>query len=270
MRQTISRFLILAFIVPWALGRLAAQSHDEPPPGPTQPLLPRAPDMAAWTVTYTYKDAAPDKTASSTTVKAAPYIPERLTTLQVVKTGTTYHLTCTYSTGRKSESWIVAGREVQKMPEGPLYLHCAGGYRYDDFTQSDFEELSWLTLQDYTGVKKLGTRSLFTFSADNMTRDLNRREKMAFALGTAVAPPLGATPEQIKALQKKATAAYKASTFGGTTSTVQLDATTQLPVEWDDGKIDRVYDFAAPPTDNLVPPPEVAAEFKVWSQQAPR
>jgi len=267
----IYRALFFLVVLPWLSGSLVAETDDEQPT-PKTPLIPRAPQMAAWTITYTYKSPPPAKAAAGATNPAPTpaYVPEHLISLQVVKTGTIYHLTSTYSTGRKNESWIIGGRELTQMPEGPLFLRLSNGLRYDDFTRSDFPELSWLTEDTYTGLKKKGELTVFVFGSNNSKRPLTLQENIEFVMGTAVATPLGATPEQIKALQKKAAETFKASRYGDTQSTVLLDATTQLPVEWDDGKIDRIYQFTTPPTDNLVPPPEVVAEFKAWFQEVPR
>ena len=268
MGKIIIRSMVLAFGLSIMVARLGAESSDEAPT-PREPLLPRAPEMAAWTITYTYKSAPPAATGSDKSAATPKYTPETLASLEVVKTGTTYHLTSTFSTGRKNESWIVGEKEVTQLPEGPRFLCISSGVRYDDFSKSDFEELTWLSEKFYVGLKKRGKLPVFAFSADNMKRPRTARERTEFEMGSAVAAPLGASVAQIKALRKKAADSYLAYTYGNTTSTVQLDASTQLPIEWDDGKIDQVYQFEAPPTQNLVPPPAVAAEFAQWARQTP-
>ncbi len=265
MGTIIIRSVVLAFGLSILVARLGAESSDEAPT-PREPLLPRAPEMAAWTITYKVDNTKSASTESATPSGQPKYIPETLTLREVVKTGNTYHLTSTYSTGRKEESWIVGGKEV--TPQGAYFLCISAGVRYDDYSKSDFEELTWLSTKFYTGYKKRGKLPVFVFSADNAKRSLTAREKMEFEMGSAVAAPLGASPDQIKALRKKAADSYLAFTYGNTTSMVQIDASTQMPIEWDDGKIDRVYQFEAPPTETIVLPPEIAAQYKLWAQQA--
>ncbi len=235
---------------------------QEETPAPRQPVLPRAPERAAWTISYRYQTATPLLSQSGR--DRTPVVTDRVLSIQIQKTGNIYHQTTNWGTGTQSEAWIIGQQELVKERGASGFAIKPPGPGADDYSKSDFDVISWLSMKYYAGLQK-GTPSVFVFRAKNSERPRTQRESYdSQTLSTENA----ATPESRSDLpaNKQADISLKAAPnrtavnpSDDTQTTVYLDAKTQLPVRFDDGKTVATYQFTAPPTDTLVPPQEVTA-----------
>ncbi len=218
------------------------QSPDQTPT-PQEPVLPRAPE-GTWTVTYKYKPSSSSPAPNGANSKPASSAGQ-ITTLRVEKKGAVYHVVTTEQSGVVSENWIVSGIEIFKAAGSKSYVRLAPGNPfYMDFTKSDFDEISWIGMDNYKGVKDGPTHAkVFDFEVKNVDRRQTEQEHVTIG-------DIGALLEQGGAInpksdKKKAVAQYLASQFGDTVSHAQLDVATQLPVIYDDGTGIRTYTFSS-------------------------
>lgn len=232
-----------------------APAQDEPTL--KEPFLPRAPDMAAWTITYKYRGVGPSPTLAGSNAKP----PDQINTVQIQKTGKIYHRIVTWTSGGQSDSWNFGIRQVTKDRTAPTYvLMPSEGPATDDFSKSDFEDLTWISKENFAGFKK-GEQPVFVFQAKNAERPIMRRERFNPAISQLLQSsstdshvrsdpkPVVPTKPELKQLLEQI--------YGDTTATVVLDANTQLPIAYDDGRTIMAYQFTSAPKENLVPPPDV-------------
>ena len=233
-----------------------------PSPVPRKPLVARAAD-GSWTVTYSYKaPPAPAKGAPASGAPAHP--PDLIASVRVEKTNGQYHVITTKSSGLRSEIWCMKGIEIYKgensknsarlSPDSPYYI---------DFSKTDFDELSWIGMDNYKGIKDGGVGAkFFIYDVKNVDRRATGQEKSTSGdLGVAVEKSgmVGADGDKKQAVSK-----LLAAQFGDTISHALVDVTTQLPTEYDDGHIDRTYAFSETP--QLIPP-DILKLFKEINEQ---
>lgn len=151
----------------WGIATLHAQEKKLPPP--TSPAIQRAADFAAWTVRFTYPK---DKAKAQGEENPAP-IPERVTALSVRKTNQTYHVLTEWQSGRKSEKWIIDGVQLQTAPGSTVVSLLPKPESaefaqpdYLDFSQGDFPELDWVSLNDYRGVQPYEGQPAYFFTSE--------------------------------------------------------------------------------------------------------
>ena len=144
-----------------------AQGPNVPPPH--DPALSRAPEFAAWTVTYKYRprEANPDP--------AAPPLPEpeRPQTLSIQKTHKTYCEQLRLTSGAKSEKWVFENIQLM-MPVGNQSIVAVSAPNgdeypspdYSDYSACDFQGLDWISLANYRGVEVYQGANVYRFEAD--------------------------------------------------------------------------------------------------------
>ena len=218
----------------------AAWGQDQPVPH--QPILGRVPDAMLYSVTFKYKD----NVSSAKTAAPTPPSTPRIAVIQTEKTGSVYRQITTMTDGAKRESWNVHGEQVCKNVYTNSYIHLNDGNPlYVDFKSGDFSELSWIGMDNYVGAK--GEQKTFMFSAKNSERRQTETEKEEYALQSLIYRN-SADGKLIMAERasyvKKELDQYIKQKFGDTESHVTLDIATQLPLEYDDGKIIRTYTYS--------------------------
>lgn len=230
---------------------------------PHEPLLPRAPEMAAWTITYVYPTdkITPDKTRSHVKKPSVPKY--RITSVKFEKTGDIYHKTTYWDTGKQTEAWSVKGREVVKDKDSSEYVPTSvSGPLADDFTDSDFEDLNWVSMKHFKALEQ-GAHGGFVFRAKRKDRDMTRRETIASqVLNQFRTPNTGAKSSDNLSGQTINNAAENQGP--DTEDTVVLNAANQLPVEYSQGSTKWTYEFTTPPTNQLEPPAEVVTLLDHW------
>ena len=245
-------------------GGLRAQ-ENRPAPSPHEPLLVRAPEMAAWTITYQYPDEKEAADKKHRTKKAAKNPGEQIVSVQFEKTGDIYHKITRLGNGKEIEAWSVQGREVIKGEANSQYVPTsANGPAADDFTNSDFEDLEWLAMKFYVAPKKSGEN--FTFHAKHKNRPLTRHEKLVLAtLGQSRTTTNKENLQtQVDSLADSE-AADQSIPSPEAEETVVLDAATQLPIEYDQGAVKWRYEFGQAPGSMLEPPVAVNTLLNQWN-----
>lgn len=249
---------------------------------PSEPLLPRAPDMSAWTITYVYpSDKAQDSTPEKADEKAAPdkahhrgkktpspqspqssQTPKyRITSVKFEKTGNIYHKTTYWDTGKQTQAWSIGGREVIKDQDDLQYVPTpANGPLADNFSDSDFEDLAWINMKFYAGLEH-GSHTGFIFTAKRKDRGMTRRETIAYQVIKQLHPSSNNRKSQT-ATNSPANEADDEDS--NEEDTVVLDSTNQLPVEYDQGSVKWTYQFTSAPEAHLTPPQEVSTLMEHW------
>jgi len=254
-------------VLPWTLAVFAASSflHAQSPPDqrPSEPILKRAPSIAEWTITFrSDRDkalkgviGADSGSAENTAVKKF----DSLKSLTVSKSGATYREIFRESDGPTTEKWIADGLQVyetthSKMIARSILPSSSYSDNYSDYRRSDFEELEWVSPQNFVGIKDLNGRKVFEFRVDSAERKLTPRE-----LSNMADPDFNESPAHLQSHLKK-----QAGNSPGFTAF--LDITTQLPVWFDDGQTGRIYEFSNSPSASLSIPSRFAAELNAWKK----
>jgi hypothetical protein len=161
-------YLSALFLLAGTAAAPAQPPSAVPPPKP--PVLSRAPEFAAWTVTYKYR---PSEVPADT---PAPE-PERLQTLAVQKTRKTYCEKQRLTSGKTSEKWVFDSNIQLMMPLGDtsiVALNPPSGEDYpspdySDYSACDFPGLEWVSLENYRGVETFQGAQVYKFEADGKT-----------------------------------------------------------------------------------------------------
>ena len=217
--------------------------------------------MSAWTVTYVYSS---DKAASPGKKGAKPKY--RITSVKFEKTGDVYHRITYWDTGKQTEAWSVGGRQVIKDQSDSEYVPASAmGPLADNFEESDFEDLAWVSRKFYAGLKE-GEYSGFVFRAKHKDRPLTRREKITYEILKRLRSKNGEVEASAQAgSSEEEVAVDTLEESPNDEDVVTLDATTQLPVQYDLGPIRWTYQFTEPPTKPLELPPSVSALMEKWN-----
>ncbi len=229
-------FLLLSVVALFA-GAGASPGQEIPPP--KEPILPRAPQRAEWTVEFRLDRELAKKEVLEG--KEKKEVPKGFTgfpaEIAVSKDGSTYREIARWPDGRTVEKWIVGGLQVSQSPDGRGLMRIPSidySPYLSDYSRSDFEEAEWIGKDSYVGPKVTDKLSVYEFSAAPGKRRL--------------------TPREIADQGTEAASGASAA----------LDIRTQLPVYVDDGTVVRIYRYAPAPTGTLVPPQNFAQEFEAW------
>lgn len=246
------QFFSIASVVLGLLGNVMLCAQEIPPP--KEPILPRAPERAEWTITYRLdrekarqellKPEAPKvREEAGNANEKQPVMPSQT---RISKDGTTYREIITWSDGRQTEKWVVGGLQIQDGPNGrlqrimlPTSFYAS---EYSDYSRSDFEELEWVGKSNFQGPIFSEGVSVYSFEVPGNARRLTPREKSAQA---------GRGELELKSEGDRKFVAY-------------LDVKNQLPVYLDDGQLVRVYSFTKPSPGELEVPPKFAKAFEDW------
>jgi hypothetical protein len=214
---------------------LCAQ-NSKLPPLPEGPLLKRAPDSSAWTVTF--KGNVMDGIGRS----ESPLVSK------IVKNHSIILEQNTDSSGQQHEVWHVGGLQVSKVPNSVdlIINHDAGGtdiYSIN-FEDSDFAGLDWLSAATFVGIEKFQGRDCMIFKSQiNPLPIVTRQEEESINEANKAE---GLAPREEK---KVAAVAY-------------IDLETRIPLLVQFGQQKRTYEYG--PATTLTLPPEVAKALKVY------
>ena len=210
----------LTAIFSLVVGISVSFAAPDKPPIPTMPLVPRAPAFSSWTITF-----AREKPALTPGKPVPQLIVDREQSVTVVKTNRTYWEVTTLTSGKKTERWICNGIELIK-PQGSdqiCQVEREEGFSHSfNFSNSDFEGLEWVSLDNYLGIKQYEGKSTFAF---------------------------GSKPA-------------KQEDKSGNNRSAILSVDTQLPLFSSDHNGSRTYTYNVPPTSPLVPPGNFLKAFK--------
>lgn len=247
----------------WAAAVITANSQTpDPNLTPHEPLISRVPD-GSWTIDYKYKAVAPDPKTGGAKSGLTPPV-ERVATIRVDKKGSSYHVVTTESSGRKAEHWCINGTEIYREAGTESFVKLAKNSSfYINFGNTDFDELSWMGTDNYKGVEtRADGGKLFVFEVKNKDRKQTAQESTITGDLSVMVERLGMV--DAKGDKKEAIAKLMESEYGDTLSHVTLDAPTQLPLVYDNGKIVRSYTYTAEP---LAVPRELTKFFTDMEQQ---
>lgn len=235
------RCLLLSFALP-------ALCPAQSPLVPREPVLSPAPARAEWTVHMTEK--FPDSWASDSSWEAqgsdaaSANEPKTIRSMAFAKDSAlqTYKVTTRWSTGETEEDWVVMGTHVSARAGGGLYA--VGGERMlsQEITKTDFPELAWVGLKQFTGVRSYKGKQVFVFEEQFNRKLMTPTEARRFAFAQQADPK--ATPEKVFQPRSAKVFAY-------------LDAATQLPVLCNDGRKIYRYTFKTPDVGRLRPPQNI-------------
>ncbi len=145
----ISFFSIVASL---ACGASLLQAQEKVHPAPAPPFVRNAPSHAAWTIEHQKPGAA--KTPS-------PSAKAFLKKTEVVKFGPTRREIDEWSDGARVERWFYQGCHVfEQRGAQDVYVvnSSADAFQrltYPDYSQNDFPEFEWLSVETYVGDKPL-------------------------------------------------------------------------------------------------------------------
>jgi hypothetical protein len=265
-----------ALIILWvALGLAPLCGGAEVPTLPplTEPILSRLSDYAAWTETFKSKAKAPAPAAGP--IQGAAPSPQELRTIKEIRTikGPQNRRTIKqWSDGLTTESWVVGGSVLQEEPGQPdIYIfteatRAASSITLgDDYSKTDFPELSWLSVQNYSGVRSYQGRSCYVFEmkeldtsspgTNKMLEDMKMVKKVPLPGENAEASP---TPLPTPAVPKKEIIV----------KTAWIDGKTRLPVAVEDQACLQTYLFGTAPADEPQLPPRFKSALEKYEQIA--
>lgn len=154
--------LILFLFLTYSATALAQNSSLTP----QRPILPRAPALASWTIAYKYK-------SESSKSPTPPALPGNLIrTRTVTKSNKIYFEQIVLVFGEKYEKWVVDDAQLKTMPNSPSIILVPpptvdpSEKDYSDYQHSDFPDLSWVSLKNYTGVATYSGKPQFHFEAE--------------------------------------------------------------------------------------------------------
>jgi len=235
---------------------------------PSEPILKRAPAHAEWSVQFFPSESDIKKTFAKNggqfkegeIPKGALVGPKSKT---VSKDGTTYRELEQWEDGRSQEKWTVGDMQVyetsltKKLVRLPRPASAQVASNYSDYRRSDFEELEWIGRDNFVGVQDMNGRKVYEFQGNAAKRRLTLREQ-----GDLVDVDAGKSAEE---LAKE----FRAGSSGKPSYVVYLDAQTQLPLYFDDGRVIRIYNFSANPPASLQVPQRFSDKFEAWKKEPP-
>lgn len=212
---------------------LAIPALAQQPAPPAGPLLKRAPEMSAWTVTFSA--SRPPEKPPETAAEKPPESPRRVS---VTKTGDIRHAVIVDAEGRKTEMWSAPGIQAFLRPGWKEPLLSDGANAFDaffvNFAATDFPGFEWISAKNFRGIEKAGERDCLVF-----------QDKAAALDRGTPAEPGGQLP----------------------VLTAHVDLSTRLPVKLDNGGEVATFRFAPPPSAKLALPADVLAAIGARAQQ---
>lgn len=154
---------------------------------PKLPLLNRAPELASWTMNIKYKTEEPKKSVEAKQGEVQkselPFVsPNEIRTVVITKTGTTYREEVILASGNKYEKWTVNGTQLRTKPnKASIYVieeflisdnEKVENPDYTSFSKSDFEELTWISMENFKGVDTYQEKPVFKFESDDNKKAL--------------------------------------------------------------------------------------------------
>lgn len=236
-------------ILVFGLGLSLAQEEKIPPP--KEPVLARAPSRAEWTIRFSFdlgkaKAAALGGTSPQKKEPDSSKFTGFPVEIQISKDGTTYREIAYWPDGSKIEKWIVDGFQLQESRDGKNLIRLpAMSFSPDvsDYSRSDFENVEWVGLDNYTGPEVAKSPIAYEFSVTAAKKRLTSREE-------ALIEARGGGSEASRNPDQRYTA--------------YLDIKTQLPLYADNGTTACIYKFAPAPSTPLTVPSKFAQEFAAW------
>lgn len=142
-----------------------------------KPVLPRAPALASWTISYKYagENAKP---APASGLAGSPR------TNLVTKTNKIYWEQVTLVSGEKYEKWILDGTQLKTLPSSSTILLVpppsvdATVRDYSDYQKFDFAELSWVSQHNYKGLGSYAGISGYRFEENGKTAILSAETQL--------------------------------------------------------------------------------------------
>lgn len=167
-----------ALVSSWSQAQTPSPT-DQLPPGPL--IVPAMPDMAQWSIDFTYKvPSTPESVAATLAImkqnaQQDPVLAKALTNPQYVfavtrprpkrivitKTGAIRHEETEFERSIKGESWQFDGNYVVRQPNYPA-LNAIGS----EGITPDFPEFGWINAANFVGIKKVGPTDCLTFKQD--------------------------------------------------------------------------------------------------------
>ncbi|GAT35426.1 hypothetical protein TSACC_3491 [Terrimicrobium sacchariphilum] len=205
---------------------VAISSHGQEIPKPPF-LQEHAPEMSRWTVAFQYGG----KEGSRPT--APMVLGQRLSRVEVIKTGRIRSIVGTFAGGAVQEVW----------EQGPLQVLRDPGFQHEIVRRStqrggDFPEFWWIAADRYKGRQTVDQKECLVFSGEYFP--LQFADPGLYAAATADENSV------IELGSKVPVTAY-------------IDPTSRLPVKLMVGDDVRVYTFGEPPTTQLAIPAEFQA-----------
>lgn len=209
----------------------AQQGNPNPPVAgeiPKGPLLRRAPELAAWTITISHAQAQSGNADGS----PAKTMPVEIQALFVTKSGKIYREERHYTDGSRIELWRIGAMQISEKPDtgevvifepSESMLGLLDPEAYTEYSKTDFPGLDWISKRNYVGIQKVGTVDCLTFSA---SKEIDRGEG-------AKGPPVRST------------------------IVAWIDRETRLPVCIQSGGRKVVFTFVKPPQTTLALPPKL-------------
>ena len=216
-------------------------------PVPKTPLLARAPVRAEWTVRIS-TDPTDGEQTDARAEQAGITTVDEVRTIRSVDVSKdsqvqTYRLRTRWSDGVNEDEWVVMGQHVAERAGGKgFYIVGSEGSTAQDLKSSDFPELNWLDMSYYRGMKVHKGVKVFVFSVPYEKKPMTRAEAQLLMLARQSDPSMTAS----KLFKPKAREVF-----------IYLDATTQLPVMFNDGSTVRSYIFKPISEPRLYPSKEI-------------
>ncbi len=156
----------LGFVVLMSVGLISSFAQTPNPPTPKNPLLHRAPVFASWTVQFSYK---PDEKQTSPAKPLPPTTTDQVQSLTVTKTNQTYWEQTVFKSGKKEEKWILDGVQLLMLPGSNVIVPVSASNpdsrdpNYSDYSKSDFDGFSWVSLDTYKGIRTYEGKPAYLF-----------------------------------------------------------------------------------------------------------
>lgn len=219
MNPTIRYFLIAATVL--AIFAPAITTAQTPSPSP--PFVAKnGPDPGKWSIAFNYSTKDPSARPTARAVMG-----QRITRLDVTKTGDLKQETASFIGGASIDAWFQGGAMVLKDPG---YEHKI--VRRNEPSGGDFPEFKWITSDSFQGTKEAEGKICDVFKSDFYALQFADPGLYSAALAQGADIDLGS---------KMPVVAY-------------IDQSTKLPVKLTIGDDSRVYTFAPGPGTPLIMP----------------
>ena len=249
----------LAFVVTVAVH--AQQATPQPPlaPLPPGPLIKRAPDYAAWTVTFQghpIEVKEPVKAAATGEEKPKDKQGKEPVTMlsSVVKTESTILEQNVDAAGQRHQVWHVSGIRIVAGSSNPVVSpdYASADIFSINFASSDFAGFYWLSPSTYSGMLKYQGNDCLVFKGSvsplSERGQIDEREDI----------------EKAKAFGQQVSEAIKVP------AVAYIDLATRLPVFAQFGQEKRFYQYGTPPAAPLTLPPELAGPVEAYVRKIQR
>lgn len=161
--NNMKRVIFLTLVAGGVLHLARAEEKSSLPP-PTSPVLPRAGDIAAWTIQFSY-----DKRTKDAATQAAP-AQDQIKSLSIRKTKKIYSIIAEWQSGKISEKWNIDGLQLQTAPDSSVVALLPKPESpdfdqpdYADFSRTDFPELAWLSMENFRGTETYKGKPCYFF-----------------------------------------------------------------------------------------------------------